>query len=177
MQNNEIIFDKIIDTGKEISFEVALISTSKSQSSPIYFKDYLGRNKKVKLEDDSMSILLISPYKYEEKIFDLQTNKKITSKKIIEKYLSGTEIKMVFSLNNKIVIQKDINFYLFSLKNENETKRFLDCLTNYYFINKKSDCIFVKDNSSAQKKYLFNLLESNGIDKKVLYRKYTTYPK
>ena len=31
--------------------------------------------------------------------------------------------------------------------------------------------MFVKDCSTAQKKYLYKLLESAGIDKKILYRK------
>jgi len=34
----------------------------------------------------------------------------------------------------------------------------------------------VKDYSSAQRKYLYGILESNGFDKKVLYRKFTSLP-
>lgn len=176
-KSNEIIFDKIIDSGKEVNYELGLISLSNEINFPTYIRDSFGRNKKVKLEDDGMSILSISPYKYEDKIFDIQKNKKIDAKKLMSDYLSSKDLKIVFSLNNKIVIQNDSKFSIFSLKNESESKRFIDCLSNYYFINKKKDCMFIKDDSSAQKKYLFDVLESNGFDKKMLYRKYTTYPK
>ena len=30
---------------------------------------------------------------------------------------------------------------------------------------------------TAQRKYMYNLLESKGIDKKILYRKFTTFPR
>jgi hypothetical protein len=37
------------------------------------------------------------------------------------------------------------------------------------------DCILVKDTSKQQKKYLYDVLESKGIDKSSLYRRFTTY--
>ena len=41
--------------------------------------------------------------------------------------------------------------------------------------NNRMDCIIVSDSSKEQKKYLYNLLESKGISKKVLYRRSTTF--
>ena len=58
----------------------------------------------------------------------------------------------------------------------NESSRFIDCLSSHFFKIKRGDCLFIKDYSSPQRKYLYSLLESNGFDKKVLYRKFTTYP-
>ena len=83
----------------------------------------------------------------------------------------------MFSLNNKVIIQNDNDFKIFSLKTEEESNRFLDFLTLYFINIKKKDCLIVKDNSSAQKKYLLNLLSENGFDKKVFYRKSTTHPR
>ena len=71
---------------------------------------------------------------------------------------------------------KDEDIKLFSLKNEKESSRFIDCLSLYFFKINRSDCLFIKDYSSPQRKYLYSLLESNGFDKKILYRKFTTYP-
>ena len=85
-------------------------------------------------------------------------------------------MKMVSSINNKIVVQKDDECYLFSLKNHNEALRFIDCLSQLFFKEKKSNCLFVKDNSKAQRKYLIDLLSKKGVDKKILYRKSTTHP-
>jgi hypothetical protein len=137
--------------------------------------DDMGRNIRVKLEDDNMTLFQIKQYRKEELIFDVSKNKKITTNELISQYLKGDGLKMISSLNNKIIIQKDEVINLFSLKNESESSRFIDCLSLHFFKIKRGDCLFIKDTSSAQKKYLYNLLESNGIDKKLLYRKFTTY--
>jgi hypothetical protein len=152
-----------------------MVELSSNQLVPIYMTDDMGRNIRVKLEDDNMTLFQIKQYRKEESIFDVSKNKKITTNELISQYLKGDGLKMISSLNNKIIIQKDEVINLFSLKNESESSRFIDSLSSYFFKIKRGDCLFIKDTSSAQKKYLYNLLESNGIDKKLLYRKFTTY--
>ena len=83
---------------------------------------------------------------------------------------------MISSLNNKIIVQEDEKIHLFTLKTESEASRFIDCLSLHFFKTKRGDCLFVKDHSSAQRKYLFDMLKSYGIDKKILYRKFTSQP-
>jgi hypothetical protein len=123
-----------------------------------------------------MTLISISKYNIEESLYDVQTNSKIDTVDFIRKYLKKDNIKMVSSLHNKIIIQNEDKINLFSLKNSSEANRFLDCISSYFFKIKRGDCIFVKDVSSAQKKYLINLLSNSGYDKKMLYRKFTTYP-
>ena len=94
----------------------------------------------------------------------------------MKKYMKGDGMKMISVLNNKIVIQQEEKFYLFTLKSEKESSRFVDCLSLYFFKTKRGDCLFIKDYSSAQRKYLYGILEANGFDKKVLYRKFTSLP-
>jgi hypothetical protein len=154
-----------------------LVELSNKQLIPIYITDEMGRNIKVKLENDGMTLKEIVIYKEEEKIFDIQKNKKITTRELIKNYIKGDGVKMISTLNNKIIIQIDDEVSLFSLKSEVESGRFLDCLMGYFFKIKRKDCIFVKDFSSAQRKYLFEILKNKGIDKKILYRKFTTYPR
>jgi hypothetical protein len=84
---------------------------------------------------------------------------------------------MVSILNNKLIVQEEENFKLFSLKNESDCERFVEVIANEFLMLGRSDCLFIKDTSSAQRKYLFNLLEKNGFDKKILYRKSTTHPR
>jgi len=176
-KSNEVIFEVLVENAKECKFEIGLIDTKTNQSAPIYTTDEYGRSVKVKFEDNTgMSIIKMSPYRQEELIYDVETNRKITSNDLIKKYLKGDGLKMVSVLNNKIVVQKDEMIKLFSLKNEQESSRFVDCLSSYFFKIKRGDCLFIKDYSSPQRKYLYSLLESNGFDKKVLYRKFTTYP-
>jgi hypothetical protein len=174
-KSNEVIFDILYENGLECSFELGMVELSSNQLVPIYMTDDMGRNIRVKLEDDNMTLFQIKQYRKEESIFDVSKNKKITTNELISQYLKGDGLKMISSLNNKIIIQKDEVINLFSLKNESESSRFIDSLSSYFFKIKRGDCLFIKDTSSAQKKYLYNLLESNGIDKKLLYRKFTTY--
>jgi hypothetical protein len=173
----DVIFEVLVENGKECNFELGLIEMATNQSSPVYITDDYGRSIKVKLEEEGMSMLEIIPYKEEELIYDVKRKTKITSQEFIKRYLRGDGLKMVSVLNNKVVLQKDEDIDLFSLKNEEECRRFVESLSNYFFKIKRGDCLFIQDCSSPQRKYLYTLLESNGFDKKVLYRKFTTYPR
>ena len=127
--------------------------------------------------DNEWGIIKISVYNQEEKIFDIQQSKKIDTKELLRKYLKGDGLKMINSLNNKLIIQKDDEFKIFSLKSGGEVVRLLESLTDYFIKQKRTDCLIVKDTSTAQKKYLLKFLEENGFDKKLFYRQYTTYPR
>jgi hypothetical protein len=176
-KSNEVIFEVLVENGKECKFELGLISLSTNQSSPVYMTDEFGRSIKVKLEENGMSILNLKPYRDEDLIYDVKNKKKITTQEFIKRYLKGDGLKMVSVLNNKVILQRDEKIDLFSLKNESECTRFVECLSSHFFKIKRGDCLFIKDCSSPQRKYLYELLESNGFDKKILYRKFTTYPK
>jgi hypothetical protein len=173
--SQEVLFPKLVENALPCSFEIGLVEMSNSQSFPIYMTDEMGRSVKVKLEDDGMTLNEISPYRIEEEFYDQQTNKKIDTHSFIKKYLKGDGVKMVSSLHNKIIVQKDDDYKLFSFKNVEESLRFVDCISSYFFRIKRGDCLFVKDVSTAQKKYLLGILEEKGFDKKMLYRKFTTY--
>ncbi len=175
-KSKEIIFDVKVQSGKECKFELGLVELSSKQLIPVYMTDEFGRNIKVKLDEDGMTLFEISPYKKEELIFDIKENRKITVEKFIKSYLKGDGMKMISSLNNKIVVQENEKINLFTLKSESESERFIDCVSSHFFKIKRSDCLFVKDSSTPQRKYLYTLLEASGIDKKILYRKFTTLP-
>lgn len=173
---NSVIFKKEVINGKNVDFELGLVELSSKQLVPVYMTDEMGRNLKVSLSNEGMTLITISPYNVEEEIFDLQTKKKITIPELIRKYLKKENVKMVSSLHNKLIIQNEDLVSIFSLKNSTESYRLLNSLSGYFFKNKRSDCLFIKDISSGQKKYLLNLLSEKGYDKKMLYRKFTTYP-
>jgi len=175
-QSDNVIFKKNMSNGSEVDFEIGLVELSSKQLVPVYITDEMGRNIKVSLDNEGMTLISISQFSIEESIYDLQTNSKIDTVNFIRKYLKKDNIKMVSSLHNKIIIQNEEKIDLFSLKNPSESNRFLDSISSYFFKIKRGDCIFVKDVSSAQKKYLINLLSNAGYDKKMLYRKFTTYP-
>jgi hypothetical protein len=175
-ESQEVIFNVEVESGEECRYEIGLVEMSGKQLVPVYMTDEFGRSIKVKLDDEGMTLFQISQYKKEELIYDVKESKKITVNELIKKYLRGDGMKMVSVLNNKVVVQQEEKFHLFTLKNEQESSRFVDCLSLHFFKIKRGDCLFVKDYSSAQRKYLYGILESNGFSKRVLYRKFTSLP-
>jgi hypothetical protein len=175
-ESNEVLFEVKVEGGYECRYEVGIVEMSSKQLIPVYMTDEYGRNIKVKLDEDGMTLFKINTYKKEETIYDIREQKKITTQTFIKKYLKGDGLKMISVLNNKIVLQEDEKIHLFTLKSESESSRFVDNLSSYFFKIKRGDCLFIKDYSTAQRKSLYLLLESAGIDKKILYRKFTTLP-
>ena len=137
----------------------------------------MGRNNPVNLENPEYVFLEIKKYKIEETIYDWQTKEKITLYQLVEKYCKTKDLKNIFTLNNKICIQIDENIYAFSLKDKFESDRLLESLQNYFIKNSRTDAIFVRDISIAQRKWIYKMLEDKGFDKKRLYRLKTTFSK
>jgi hypothetical protein len=175
-QNTEVIFEKRIENGKECEYEVALLQNKSNEFFDVYKTDDLGRNIRVFLETPEYDLLKIANYRMEETLFDIKKNKKVSVTSFIKTYLKSDGLKMISTLNNKIIVQADETFNIFSLKSPEEAKRFIDSLSQYFYSIKRKDCMFVTDESSAQKKYLIKILSEWGIDKKILYKQYTTHP-
>jgi hypothetical protein len=175
LKNKEIIFDKAIENGTYCSFEIGLLEKDSNNFDLYFVKDDMGRNLKINLDDPEYNILNISNYLVEELIFDISKNKKISFNKFVINYLPKGSIKLISKLNNKVVVQDDDVVNLFSLKSDEDCYRFLGILENYMFNKKRSDCIIVTDGNIVQKKYLYNLLQSKGISKSILYKQSTTH--
>lgn len=174
-KSNNVIFDKRVENGYECEYELGLLEKSKSNEVK-YYKDDLGRQIKIELDDDDYSISKIEKYKIEELLSDYQTKKKITTQELVKKYLSGSGIKMISKINNKIVVQNDDDYKLFTLKSDEDCNRFIDCLSNFFLETKRMDCILVKDISTSQRKYLYDILVEKGFSRSYLFRHSTTHP-
>jgi hypothetical protein len=178
LKNQEnIIFSKHYDDGVKSEYELSLMSKQDNVDETIYTKDLLGRTIKIEVQDDDFKIKLISPFLIEELIYDFSTKNKITVSELIKKYLEVPGLKLISKLNNKIVVQNDDNVLIFTLKNDSDSERFIDTMSNYFMENKKTDCILVKDTSIIQRKYLYDLLTQKGFPKNYLFRHSTTHPK
>lgn len=173
--DNNVIFDKQIENGKVCSFEIGLLEENSNNFDSYFIKDELGRQIKVDLVDSDYKILQIQNYKIEEFIYDISKNKKISINEFISNYLKRGSIKLISKLNNKIIVQDDNNFNLFSLKCDDDCYRFTQVLQKNMIERQRGDCIIVLDTSLPQKKYLYSLLESKGISKSILYKKSTTF--
>ena len=127
--------------------------------------------------ESSYTFLEVKDYQLEEKIYDWQTDSKIEMQKLIYDYCPIKEMKSISTLNNKIIIQINDDFKLFSLKNIDDAQRALKVMEKYFIRKGRKDAIFVRDISTTQRKWLYDVLERNGFDRKKLYRQHTTYSK
>jgi len=174
--SNNVIFPKEYLNGYKCDFELAFIERTVGTFLPYFMKDEFGRQLKIDLDDKDYNISKISKYNIEEEFLDYSTKKKITSKELIKKYLDRDGIKLVSKLNNKIIVQNDSVFNLFTFKNEEDCGRFIDSMTEYFNSIKRIDCMLVKDSSTIQRKYLYELLVKEGFPKSYLFRQSTTHP-
>lgn len=176
-KTNNIKFPMIYENAEKVNYEIGLLTNQTKIQKSLHIVDELGRNQIVNMEDPDFVFLDIKKYVIEEKIYDWQTEKKIGYDMFFKKYLSNKDFKNIFTLNNKIVIQIDESYSLFSLKNEDDSLRLLETIESDFRDLGRMDGIFVRDVSIVQRKWIYNNLVENGFDKKRLYRKKTTFSK
>jgi hypothetical protein len=175
-KSDDVIFEKSYENGFKCEYKIALLERNVKVKTPLYLKDEYGRQNRIELEDDEYSITKISDYRIEEEFIVYGKNIKINILKFIDKYLSGSGLKLVSKLNNKIIVQNDDDLKLFTFKNEDDSLRFIETISDFFINKKRIDCIFVKDNSTIQRKYLYDLLVEKGYSKDYLFRQSTTHP-
>jgi hypothetical protein len=175
--NNQVEFEKKVENATEVDYELGLLTSTTNVQKSLFTTDEMGRNNPVNLDNSEYVFLEIKKYKIEETIFDWQTSNKITLNEIIETYCKTKELKNIFTLNNKICIQINEDVFAFSLKDKEESYRLLESFQNYFIQKSRTDAMFVRDISIAQRKWIYNLLEEKGFDKKRLYRLKTTFSK
>jgi hypothetical protein len=175
--SNDVIFNIETENGKKVKYEIGLLEKTSEKLIPIYKTDEIGRNITIQLDDPNYGILKIDDYRFPEKIQNIKTKKRIDIDELIKKYLKGDSMKMVSKLNNKIVVQDNDVFNIFSCKSSDDAERLLNSLQKHFMEIKKKNCLIVFDSSSAQKKYLYEVLSEKGFDKNMLYRTSTTHPK
>lgn len=173
--SDTVNFNIEVENAKNVKYELALLSIIDETQLALFKQDDIGRNVKIEMVDSDYKIIKIESFNVPEKIFDWTLNKRISFDEFFSLYFKEKELKNIFTVNNKLVIQKDENLNLFTLKNSEESKRFLYSLQDYMLKQKRSDGLFVKDTDTIHRKYLYELLEKNGIDKKRLYRQSTTF--
>tara|TARA_R100001443_G_scaffold117059_1_gene139716 strand:+ start:285 stop:920 length:636 start_codon:yes stop_codon:yes gene_type:complete len=157
---------------KKVMFELAIITTEKSDKS-IFVKDSVGRTKKVSLGESSYHIIKLLPYWKEEKIYDHQSKNKLSFASLLDIYLTGNDFKQIFSLNNKLVIQKDEIFNLFSLKTVSDAQRLLGTIELEFIDNGRYECLFVRDTDTIQRKQLYDILTNVGYSRNFLRKQFT----
>jgi len=174
-QSDKVKFNVEVENSLDVTYEVGLLCKNIDTQFQLFSQDDIGRNIRVNLEDSDLQIIKIHRYRVPEKLHDWSTNKRITYDEFFKKHFTNKELKNVFTVNNKIIVQRDEQTSVYSLKNIEESKRLLMLLQDECVSLKRADAIFVKDMDTIQRKYLYDHLEKLGIDKKRLYRQSTTF--
>jgi|688.fasta_scaffold617512_2 hypothetical protein len=174
-ESKDVVFCKEYENGSPCNYELALLEKGSKSKSNYFIRDEIGRQVKIELEDSDFVINKIESYCVPDSILDYQTKKKIQVNDLIEKYIPKDSLSMISKLNNKIVIQNDDNFYLFTLKNSDDANRLIDNMNDLVNSKKRINVILVKDYSTTQRKYLYSILEEKGFPKSYLFRHSTTH--
>jgi hypothetical protein len=175
---NELISEKkpkfIVEylSRKKVRFELGIVTTE-VVGGDIYLKDDMGRTKTVGVSGDEYNMLKLIPYWREEFIYNHQTQSKVSYCEVIDTYLPVDGFKQVFTINNKLVIQNDNEFKMFSLKTVSDAARLIDLIEFDLLDEIRVDCLFVRDTNTVQRKQLYTLLESAGYDRAFLRKQYT----
>lgn len=175
-ESESVIFPMEYENGVLSNYEIALVSPFSGITNSMFIKDEFGRQIKVKLDDSDFTITKIDRYYIEEEFLDYSTNKKISTPDFINKYLKKDGFKLLSKLNNKVVLQNDDDFKLFTFKNIDDSDRFIETLSDLFQNQKRMDCLLVKDYSTPQRKYLYEILVERGFSKSYLQRQSTTHP-
>jgi hypothetical protein len=88
-------------------------------------------------------------------------------------YLNSKDFKQVFTLNNKLIVQNEDYFNLFSLKTVSDALRLIDIVEFEIMDAGRMDCLFVRDTNTVQRKQLYDMLERKGYDRTFLRKQYT----
>lgn len=178
LKTNDVPFEVLYENSERSMYEIALLSRKEDYQVPLFKTDEVGRNNSVYVSGESDYVIKrIENYRIEELIYDWQSENRISFSELISTYLPKNSIKVVSKLHNKIVIQNDDDFKLFSLKNEEDSERLLQTLESYFLKLNRSDSIFVRDESTVNRKWMYNVLENKGFNRKKLYRQKTTFSK
>lgn len=178
IKNNEVSFEVLYENSERCKYELALLSRKDDYQIPLFKMDEVGRNNSVHMSEESDYVIKrIDDYKIEELIYDWQKESRISFNELLSLYLPKDSVKVISKLHNKIVIQNDSDFKLFSLKNEEDSERLLQTIESFFINNSRSDSIIVRDESTVNRKWMYNVLESHGFSRKKLYRQKTTFSK
>lgn len=138
-----------------------------------FVRDSIGRLVEALIDDESKRIKELMPFWVEELIYDYDNKKRIPYAEFLDILINVKEISQLFTLNNKLLIQTDDNIRMFGNKNIDDAQRLFTIAREDILHNDKGNFIYIKDLSTAQRKNLYDLLESKGYKRKELFRHYS----
>lgn len=150
----------------KLEFELVLVYPKNrwSVQEKLTRKDHLGRNQDIDpgkgFENHRIKELIT--WWEEEKIYDGQQNKHIFFDEMFNIIWNIKGPGLVFLLNNKVFVQVDNTFWVYQNKNINDALRLFLLLREEIHSKGKKDLMFIRPITKAQKKQLYDVLETNG---------------
>ena len=158
---------------QKLNYELGLIFPNNKWSKPTYIRDELGRNVEALMVDEKFRIKELIPYWEEEKIYDLETKKRIRYHEMMEIILEVDDIAQIFTLNNKMFLQVEDKIRMFGNKNIHDANRLFEIVKKDLIKRGKGNFIFVKDITTQQRSKLYEMLVKKGYKKSELFRHYS----
>lgn len=158
---------------QKLKYELALIFPNNRWSKPTWIRDELGRNVEALMSDENFRIKKIIPYWEEERVYDLETKKRIQYHQMIDIILKVDDVAQIFTLNNKLFLQIEDDVRMFGNKNLEDADRLFEIVKKDLTVRGKNNFIFVKDVTTHQRKLLYEMLEKKGYKRSELFRHYS----
>lgn len=158
---------------QKLKYELGLVFPNNRWSKPTYVRDELGRNVEALLTDEKFRIKTIIPYWEEEKVYDLDSRKRIRYHEMMEIILNVEDVGQIFTLNNKLFLQIENDVRMFGNKNIEDADRLFEIVKKDLTNRGRGNFIFVKDVSTHQRKLLYEMLENKGYKRTELFRHYS----
>lgn len=161
----------------ETNYRILLMKKRELGEKSITIRDDYGKVLDELMSDPDWIILNESKYEIEEQFSVTGANRKLNSDEII-KYvilpkLSESNIKQVFMLNNRIIIEGNL-FNMITCKSIDETIRLYNVIRVYCFDNKIKNIVFFGSVQKVDKKMWYKKIHNlTGISYNRLYRKIT----
>ena len=150
----------------KLEFELVLVYPRNrwTKDDEVHRKDHLGRFQGVNVTkgQDQHRIKEVITWWEEEKIYDGQQNKHIFFDEMFDIIWNIRGPGLVFVLNSKLFVQVDDKFWVYQNKNINDALRLFLLLRSEMFSKGKKDLMYIRPITKAQKKQLYDILETNG---------------
>jgi len=170
-KSKRVLFPKLINASERAYYSIVLIEPSikKQQETTVSYRDDLGRNRVITLP--GYKIIYYSEYNMEEDIIFKNKETKVHANFIIKLLSNDNDFKQVFLIHNKLIIEVNQKYFIFTVKNVDESNRLLDVIRRECFATKVKNIFFFSDVADSLKSEIFDDIEKQiGVTRTYIYK-------
>jgi hypothetical protein len=165
INNNQVYYSKKYyiknSVMKKVTFYLYLLKEKEEGDKSLIIRDDMGRLMKETFSDPNYTVLEKKEIYIEEKFIVVGYKKKLTFKEILRNVmLDDQNIKYVFYLLNKVIIENYDKIDIIVCKNRSEARRFHDTLFHFFKSNKIKRGAFMNEVKKVHRKKFYNLIRN-----------------